>query len=202
MDADAADADAPVSTGRRAFLGRGVKKAGEALLAPVEARVAHLAETCVRPPCALPELEFLLACTRCSACIQACPATLVFPLPARYGAQAAGTPALDLSAKSCRLCEGWPCVAACDSGALAMPEGAAATMTPRIAIAWVLADRCLPYLGPECGACAGSCIVEGALEWDAGRPRIVAEHCVGCAACREACIADPKAIGIKPLGRR
>jgi len=56
---------------------------------------------------------------------------------------------------------------------------------------------CLPYLGPECGACADSCPVAGALQWPDGRkPVIDQDLCAGCALCREACIVDPKAVGI------
>jgi ferredoxin len=58
-------------------------------------------------------------------------------------------------------------------------------------------ETCLPYLGPECGACADSCPVPGALRWEGGlRPVIDDEICTGCALCRQACILDPKAIGI------
>ncbi|MDP6774258.1 MAG: hypothetical protein QGI63_08315, partial [Rhodospirillales bacterium] len=67
----------------------------------------------------------------------------------------------------------------------------------RLARVWIDTTTCLPYSGPECGACADSCPVEGALEWEGGvRPVVNDERCTGCALCREACIVDPKAIGV------
>ena len=70
---------------------------------------------------------------------------------------------------------------------------------PRLAVAEVDTATCLPYQGPECGACAGSCPVPGALVWELEKPRIDSGHCTGCALCREACIVEPKAIQIRSL---
>ena len=70
----------------------------------VDERVTDHAARWLRPPYALPELDFLLACTRCDACIDACPQRVIFALPARCGVAAAGTPALDLSHRGCALC--------------------------------------------------------------------------------------------------
>ena len=69
------------------------------------------------PPFAVDELDFLLACTRCDKCIEACPHDVLFKLPARTGLQAAGTPAMDLLNRGCHLCRDWPCVAACEPDA-------------------------------------------------------------------------------------
>jgi ferredoxin-type protein NapG len=57
------------------------------------------------PPYAQDELAFLLACTRCGACVTACPHGVIFPLAPRLGITVAGTPALDLLHKGCHLCE-------------------------------------------------------------------------------------------------
>ena len=67
----------------------------------------------------------------------------------------------------------------------------------KFALVRIDTNTCLPYSGPECGACADSCPVPGALEWEGGlRPVINEEICTGCALCREACIVDSKAIKI------
>jgi ferredoxin-type protein NapG len=61
-------------------------------------------------------------------------------------------------------------------------------------------ETCLPYSGPECGACAHSCPVPGALEWEGGlRPVVNDDRCTGCALCREACIMEPKAVEVSVL---
>ncbi len=58
---------------------------------------------------------------------------------------------------------------------------------------------CLPYSGPECGACESACPVKGTLVFVHEKLLINLKHCVGCALCREACVVENKAINIKPL---
>lgn len=186
---------------RRDFFRTAISKASEIVVEHVDRKVASHAAHWVRPPFALLELEFLLTCTRCGDCIDACPHRVVFPLLAHRGTKFAGTPALDLSNKGCHLCEDWPCVKSCGVGALKFPdiEEEEQPAPPTLAKASVDTDECLPYKGPECGACAGSCPVPGALTWDLQKPRINPEVCVGCGLCREACIVEPKAIQIESL---
>lgn len=187
---------------RRQFFRRSAHEAADAAVKGAEEYVRKRAAHWIRPPYALDELDFLTSCTRCGECTAACPHQAIFPLPARLGAQVVGTPALDLLNKGCHLCAEWPCVAACEPGALESdpdPQGEAAL--PRIAIASVDTRICLPYLGPECGACATSCPVPGAMIWERDKPRIDSEVCVGCGLCREACILDHKAIEIRSYGR-
>ncbi|MEA3413378.1 MAG: hypothetical protein U9R74_17855 [Pseudomonadota bacterium] len=189
---------------RRAFFRRGLKEVAEVAVKHADAQACGRAERWIRPPYALAELEFLLSCTRCGECAAACPHGVVFPLPARLGAQVMGTPALDLLNKGCHLCEDWPCVVACEPEALRLPEAdeeEAPRPPPRIAVASIDTRSCLPYSGPECGACAASCPVPGALFWTGERPRIDPGLCTGCALCREACIVEPSAIHIHSLHR-
>ncbi len=192
-----------MDTTRRGFFRQVAHKTGEKLVQQADSRVAHRAAHWIRPPYALDELEFLLACTRCNACIEACPQQTIFPLPARLGVQFAGTPALDLINRSCHLCEGWPCVSACEPGALLLPEvdEGKPLPAPKLARAEIDTGQCLPWQGPECGACAASCPQPGALKWENWRPVIDAELCVGCGQCREACIVEPRAIRISSLYR-
>lgn len=186
---------------RRDFFRRGFGKAAETVTKHAEQRVSKKASHWIRPPFALSELEFLLACTRCSDCISACPHQVVFPLASRLGADVVGTPAMDLLSKGCHLCEDWPCVKACETGALKLPDIDKSDETATVAIdrfAKAILDttQCLPYVGPECGACAASCKIDGALIWSGEKPSIVEERCVGCGMCREACIVEGKAINI------
>ena len=184
---------------RREFFQRALRKTGETVVKHVDTRVKRRASHWIRPPFAQDELEFLMACTRCSDCFEACSYNVIFPLSARLGAQVVGTPAMDLLNKACQLCADWPCVTACERGALKLPELAEnnSLAPPQLAVAWVDIDQCLPYSGPECGACAASCPVPGALIWDMEKPSINSLICTGCAQCRESCIAEPKAIGVK-----
>ena len=186
---------------RRGFFQHALRKTGETVVNQVDRHAKRQAVHWIRPPYALDELEFLLACTRCGDCVDACGYGLVFLLPPRLGAQVAGTPALDLLNKGCHQCTDWPCVSACETGALGIPEvaGDEGQPAPRMAAVAIDTDTCLPWNGPECGACAYSCTVSGALIWEGERPRIEASLCTGCALCREACIVEPRAVRVESL---
>lgn len=186
---------------RRDFFKRGFGKATEAAVKVADKRVSERAKRWIRPPYAIPELDFLLACTRCNACIEACPHDVIFSLAARLGADVASTPALDLLKKGCHLCEDWPCVNACEPKALVInePNENGAISLPKLAMAEINTSVCLPYSGPECGACETACPVKGALVFEHERPTVDPEVCVGCSLCREACIVEGKAITINTL---
>ena len=196
---------------RRSFFRLGVHKAAKVVVDQTEARIEKRAARYIRPPFALNEMDFLLACTRCHDCIAACPHEVVFPLSARLGMEVVSTPALDLLNGACHLCEDWPCVNACEPGALKLPESeegretededAAPVRLPRLAEARIDPAHCLPYSGPECGACDSVCPVPGAIEWNQTRPCINQEICTGCALCRQICITEPKAVKIRAVCR-
>lgn len=192
---------------RRDFFRFGVKKIAETAFEVASEVVESHAAGWIRPPFAKPELPFLLGCTRCDRCIEACPHQVLYRLPDRLGLKVRGTPAMALLQHGCRLCADWPCVAACEPGVLSLPvppptdgeDPPPPPPPPRLAAASLDAALCLAYAGPECGACAGHCPIPGALAWTGTRPTIVAELCLGCGLCREACIVQPKAIGITSL---
>jgi ferredoxin-type protein NapG len=179
---------------RRDFFKLGARKTAKAVLQVAAEKTALLTGNWIRPPYAIAERAFLAACTQCDKCIEACPHDVLFRLPEKKGS-AAGTPAMDLLIRGCHMCEDWPCVEVCEPDALVRPE--ADTGPLRMATVRINETTCLPYSGPECGACAASCPVPGALTWQGGlKPVIDAEHCTGCALCREACITDPKSVEV------
>ena len=186
---------------RRAFFKLGAEKISKTAVKLVDDKVKKRAGRWIRPPYAIEELDFLLACTRCNKCIEACPHDVIFKLSAMLGVQVVGTPAMDLLNKGCHLCEDWPCVTVCEPKALQFPEVEEGETVPytKIAYAEINTETCLPYSGPECGACESSCPIPGALKWDMTKPYIDYELCTGCALCREACIVDPKAVNIQSL---
>lgn len=186
---------------RRSFFRRSFGKASEAAVKHMDDKVSAKAARWIRPPFAIDEIEFILACTRCNACIEACPHDVIFPLASRLGASVVNTPALDLLNRSCHLCDDWPCVTACEPSALKLPEAdkPEAITPPKIAHAEIDTDTCLPYSGPECGACVPLCPVSGALYLEMEKPIIDQDECVGCGMCLEACIMEPKAVKITSL---
>ncbi|VAW91376.1 hypothetical protein MNBD_GAMMA21-878 [hydrothermal vent metagenome] len=201
---------------RRDFFRVGLKKVTKTVVNEVDARVKKKAKRYIRPPYAISEVEFLLACTRCDDCISACPHKVIFKLSASLGADVVGTPALDLLHKGCHLCEDWPCVTACTSEALSFPKSDPKSEAdeneagddekdkisiplPELAIATLNEQTCLPFSGPECGACVPDCPVPGALILNSEKPYIIPDLCVGCGMCREACILEDKAISITSI---
>ena len=205
---------------RRAFFTRGADKAAQALAKHAAKKARENASRWIRPPFAIEELDFLLACNRCGDCIEACPHDVIFPLSSKLGVKVFSTPAMDLFNHSCHLCEDWPCVEVCEKEALKVivssdennteehvlensdienvnreevNEDSASRVLPKIATVYINTQSCMPYSGPECGACR-VCPVEGAMLWDMEKPSINMQLCTGCALCREACIVEPKAI--------
>ena len=190
---------------RRDFFRTAFRKTTEKAVKYAEAKVEQQAQHWIRPPYAINEFDFLISCTRCTDCTEACPHDVIFPLSKRVGIKAVKTPALDLLNKACHLCEDWPCVNACKEGALAFPQAedvekdiddkASEIPLPLLATASINTQTCFPYSGPECGAC-NICPVPDALVWDQQRPSINNEICVGCGLCREVCIVEPSAVEI------
>jgi len=195
---------------RRAFFTRGAGKAAQAITKHVADQARKNATRWIRPPFAIEELDFLLACDRCAQCIDACPYHVIFPLSSKLGIKVYATPAMDLLNQGCHLCEGWPCVQSCTRGALKPPDNqeserdkepgkkVGSRILPVLAVVSINEENCLPYSGPECGAC-NICPVQGAMSWEMQKPVINSLLCTGCALCREACIVEPKAILVKSV---
>ena len=202
-------ANEPIDQSRRQFFRRAVSKTSEVVVKKIDKNVNKRASNYIRPPYALSEMDFLLTCTRCNACIEACEPNCLFPLSSNLGMDVSATPALDLINRSCLLCDGFPCVSACEPKALSMNidsdnegsnDGIETEQRPlKIANVYVLPAECLPFQGPECGVCVDLCPIDQALTLQDNKPIINQNLCVGCAQCRSICIVDPKAISIKSV---
>lgn len=147
-----------------------------------------------RPPGAIDEASFMSGCTRCGDCIEACPVDAIVLAPARFR-QAAGTPMIDPYNSPCVMCEGTPCIAACEPGVLGSGD-------LKMAKASILGHACLAYQGSFCTVCSERCPVAGAIEDEGGRPRIVEEVCTGCGVCQYVCPAPSNAVLLMPLMER
>ena len=219
MDAFSRYGHEAIEMDRRDFFKLGKKTISKAAFDVAKIRAEQKAKNWIRPPFAQSELDFLLSCTKCGDCIDACPHDVIFPLSLKAaGVTAVSTPAMDLLNKGCHLCEDWPCVTACKEPSLQLPnsesrlEGEAGVaddnnneveeegeFIPQLAYARIDENTCLPYSGPECGACKSACPLPDALQWNGTKPVINQDVCNGCGLCREVCIADPKAVLISTV---
>jgi ferredoxin-type protein NapF len=127
-----------------------------------------------RPPWALPEAEFVAACSRCDACIDACPQAILLRGDG-------GFPELRFERGECTFCAA--CLDACPSPALDALRG-----RPWRWQATVDAG-CLARQGVVCRSCADACPNEAVAFRlpSVDGPRIDPDRCSGCAACVAVC---------------
>ena len=71
----------------------------------------------LRPPGAVEEDEFLALCIKCGQCLQVCPYDSIL-LEDIEGGAGVGTAYIEPRERGCYLCEAFPCILACPSGAL------------------------------------------------------------------------------------
>ncbi|MBS4769187.1 MAG: 4Fe-4S dicluster domain-containing protein [Burkholderiales bacterium] len=71
----------------------------------------------LRPPGALDEKAFLASCIKCGQCVQVCPYRSIKLLDLQSGINTA-TPYIDAFERGCYLCDLFPCILCCPSGAL------------------------------------------------------------------------------------
>jgi ferredoxin-type protein NapG len=71
----------------------------------------------LRPPGAVPEKEFLGLCIKCGQCLQVCPYDSI-KLEDMDGRAGVGMAYIEPRDRGCYLCEAFPCILACPSGAL------------------------------------------------------------------------------------
>ncbi|MFZ5623043.1 MAG: 4Fe-4S dicluster domain-containing protein [Gemmatimonadota bacterium] len=192
----------PLPTGddnRRGFLRSVFGDLAQRLVERVEEKVVVRRYT--RPPGALPEAGFLAACTRCGACVTACPVHAIFTAPASAGL-AAATPFLDLKLQPCIACPDMPCARACPTEALSVPPDG--WKGYRLGVLELDAERCITFHGQPCGVCAEKCpIGPSALAMDeGGHPVIRQEGCVGCGVCVQGCVTVPSSFKLTPVEHR
>ena len=131
----------------------------------------------LRPPWAMPEAGFLAACTRCDACIGACPTQVVVRGDG-------GFPEIDFLRGECTFCRA--CLDACTPAALQAP----ANTLPWHYVA-VIEETCLAWDNVVCRTCGDLCEA-GAIRFrpqlgQAARPEIDLTLCTGCGACVAPC---------------
>ena len=147
----------------------------------------------LRPPGAGP--DFLELCSKCHACVEACPANAIFPDRSSDGLTAS-TPVIRADHQPCVVCDDLACMPACPTGALTLLTRDAI----RMGVARVDWAQCERTHNVECTTCVELCPI-GASALTIERDRIVVgDGCVGCGVCEHACPTRPRAIVVEPEG--
>lgn len=182
-------AEAFETLGRAVDVAMGEPDRGSPRPAPAERPVL------LRPPGALPEEAFLATCTRCDACIIACPKFAVRRAGAELGPRLDGTPVIVPLEQPCWLCPDQPCIPVCEPGALRPLER---TQDARLGRIRVREDACFAAQGSICETCAESCpTLPKAIEVGFGSaPELHPDRCAGCGVCAWLCPA--RAIDVLP----
>ncbi len=131
-----------------------------------------------RPPWALAESQFVDRCTRCDACIEACPTAILVRSDGGY-------PAVDFSRGECTFCG--DCVGSCEPGALQRADERGEPW----ALQAQIGDACLATRGIECRVCGENCPT-GAIRFrpragGVALPELTLAACNGCGACFAPC---------------
>ena len=189
------------SYGRRDFLKdsvRSVAKAAREFSRAVDVsppqKQATVRTDWLRPPGAIEEALFLERCTQCGDCVTTCPPGAIV---APEGGDA--TPVIFADRAPCLLCEDFPCIAACQTGALLPVEG---LYDVRMGVAVVSHRLCTA--GQGCHACVSKCPTQAlAMDFESMQLAVAEESCVGCGMCEMICktVNDRVAIRIAPAGR-
>ncbi len=148
----------------------------------------------IYPPGAID--DFVNKCESCGDCISACPVNCIKFSPDELTGK--DLPIIVPSEKACIMCENLQCMKVCLRNALVLPED---RIFPKIGLAEIITDKCLPYNGQNCMTCYDACpLKRDAISMKFNRPVINAESCTGCGICEEVCILeDNKGIKIQVL---
>ncbi len=157
----------------------------------------------IRPPGALPdETEFLAACKRCNACVDACPYDGVIDTFSPSHGKLEGSPFLTPEVSPCRWCFDFPCVNACPSEALQAPKTDRndKMIMPAISKAVIDLGTCLNSQGTICDTCSVMCPPHvKAIKMISRQPQLDTALCTGCGMCAYYCESDPGSITIAAL---
>lgn len=179
---------------RKGFLNEFTSLFKKSLVNQVDRKIAKSLKGPLRPPGALEEVEFLSTCTRCNKCVEACPYNVLQRMPLDAGL-AVNTPFVNADAQACRLCEDFPCIAACGDRALLPVSGPDQV---RMGRAIVQPEACMTFQDKICTLCYDACpLPERALTLDAELHPYVLDGCTGCGACQQRCPTHP--VGVKVL---
>ncbi len=203
--------ESPFMPTRRSFLcaaGAGIGLAGLGYISaasqlPAGTKGTIAQSTCIRPPGARPEVDFIAHCIRCGQCMKACPTNGLQPTWFAAGFEGVFSPIL-VSRKG-------PCEPECNVCGKVCPTGAIMQLAleekqqAKVGTAVVRPDICLAWAeGRSCVVCQEVCPF-GAVSLQAHAsskvpvPVVNAKRCFGCGFCEKHCPVHIPAIEVYPL---
>ena len=159
----------------------------------------------LRPPGMQSEQDFSARCIKCGKCMEACPYRCILPADALNGSQT-GSPHIKPRTLACRLCEDFPCVNACPTGALRNVENRSDV---HMGVAVINKDLCIAASGMRCEVCYRACpLIDEAISIDYSMregdaihalfmPTINPDKCTGCGLCVERCVIGEPEVAIR-----
>jgi MauM/NapG family ferredoxin protein len=202
-----------VDLGRRRVLGAGA--AGMAVAAVTMTNLHHLhghespralrSSRLIRPPGALPEMDFQARCVRCGECIKACLTNTLQPVWFEAGLSGLWTPKVTARLAGCE--QGCAvCGQVCPTGAI-RPLSLEEKVFAKIGTARIEKSRCIAWeQDKKCLICDEICPYNAiASQFVADQPVTVPvideNKCNGCGYCEDKCpVIGESAIIVEPLG--
>jgi MauM/NapG family ferredoxin protein len=154
---------------------------------PIPLRPSRL----IRPPGALPEPDFLPACTRCGECMRACVTNTLQPAWLESGLEGLWTPRLVMRYAACeQQCN--VCGQVCPTGAI-RPLPMQEKLNAKIGTAYLVKERCLAWArDTRCLICDEQCPYNAVvMKREPGHknlvPHVEPKKCNGCGQCEDRC---------------
>jgi len=145
------------------------------------------------PPGSAQLEEFLQTCRQSYKCVSVCPYEAIEVYRENAEDALYGYPVINPQRQACHWCEDFPCITACESGALNIER-----KDWPLGTAVILEDFCFSYRGVFCAACVVKCPLSGAaITMVDNKPVINEQKCTGCGLCVQACPTEQRAIWIK-----
>ena len=172
---------------------------------PLEEKGQITPSVLVRPPGAIPEIDFKNQCTRCGLCFQVCPTNMLQPVLLQDGISGMFTPVANTRRGPCEThCNA--CGQVCPTGAIrAIPL--AEKKRAKIGTAVLYRRQCLAWEFDEsCLICDEACPY-GAIDLkrtegnEVAVPFVSEDKCLGCGYCEYSCpVRSEAAIRVSPMG--
>lgn len=144
------------------------------------------------PPGSATQEEYIRKCNKCYECISVCPYE-VLRVAYEMNETIDSYPVIIPSITACNMCSDFPCINACEQGALI-----SSLRDQPLGKIEIVENNCYAYSDHYCTSCVTNCpIGESAIYLDSNnKPHINIENCNGCGVCINTCPSEQPSIRI------